>query len=50
LKVRQLNLNALYASGEEADLPYKNPEEKEDLELDLDVVEEETSGEEYEEY
>ena len=37
-------------SGGEADLPYKNPEEKEDLELDLDVVEEETSGEEYEEY
>jgi hypothetical protein len=36
--------------GAEADLPYKNPEEKEDLELDLDVVEEETSGEEYEEY
>lgn len=37
-------------SGGEADLPYKNPEEKEDLELDLDVVEEETCGEEYEEY
>jgi hypothetical protein len=37
-------------SGGEADLPSKNPEEKEDLELDLDVVEEETSAEEYEEY
>ena len=37
-------------SGGEADLPYKNPEEKENLELDLDVAEEETGGEGYEEY
>ena len=51
LKVRQLNLKCpVCFCGGEADLPYKDPEEKEDLELDLDVVEEETSGEEYEEY
>jgi hypothetical protein len=37
-------------SGGESDLPYKNPEEKENLELDLDVAEEETGGEEYEGY
>ena len=37
-------------SGGEADLPYKNPEEKDNLELDLDVAEEETGGEGYEGY
>jgi phage FluMu protein Com len=35
-------------SAGEADLPYKSPEEKESLEFDLDL-EEETSGEEFEE-
>ena len=37
-------------SGGEADLPYKNLDEKKDLELDLGVIEEETRGEEDEEY
>ena len=37
-------------SGGEADLPYKNLDEKKDLELDLGVIEEETGGEEDEEY
>lgn len=50
LKVRQLNLMPCMLFWWRADLPYKNPEEKEDLELDLDLVEEESSGEEYEEY
>lgn len=36
-----------YCAGE-ADLPYKSPEEREDLELDLDLVEEETGGEVFE--
>lgn len=36
-------------SAGEADLPYKSPEEKENLELDLDLVDEETGGEEFEE-
>jgi phage FluMu protein Com len=36
-------------SAGEADLPYRSPEEKENFELDLDLVEEETGGEEFEE-
>lgn len=37
-------------SAGEADLPYSSPEEKENFELDLDLVEEETGGEEFEDY
>jgi hypothetical protein len=38
------------SSAGEADLPYKSPEERDNLELDLDLVEaEENSGEEFEE-
>jgi hypothetical protein len=36
-------------SAGEADLPYKSPEEKENLESDLDLVEEETGAGEFEE-
>lgn len=36
-------------SAGEADLPYKSPEERENLELDLDLVEEETGAEDLEE-
>jgi hypothetical protein len=39
------------SSAGEPDLPYKSPEERDNLELDLDLVEdeEENSGEEFEE-
>ena len=38
------------SSAGEADLPYKSPEVRDNLELDLDLVEaEENSGEEFEE-
>ena len=39
------------SSARETDLPYKSPEERDNLELDLDLVEdeEENSGEEFEE-
>jgi hypothetical protein len=38
------------SSAGEADLPYKSPEERDNLELDLDLVEaEENGGEEFEE-
>jgi len=36
-------------SAGDADLLYRSPEEKENFELDLDLVEEETGGEEFEE-
>lgn len=35
-------------SAGEADLPYKSPEQREDLDLDLDSLEEETNGDEFE--
>jgi hypothetical protein len=37
------------SSSGEADLPYKNPEDREHLKLDLDLVEEDTSNEDFEE-
>jgi hypothetical protein len=40
----------VYLTGGEADLPYRKLEEKKDLELDLGAVEEETGGEEDEDY
>jgi phage FluMu protein Com len=35
-------------SAGETDLPYKSPEQREDLDLDLDSLEEETIGDEFE--
>ncbi|HEX5920244.1 MAG TPA: hypothetical protein VFY55_00530 [Nitrososphaeraceae archaeon] len=45
-----MNLNGLYAFLVERLIYLTRIRKKEDLELDLDVVKEETSGEEYEEY